>query len=95
MVVNLLSATLAHCCSRNQAAVGLVGTTSDLKDLIRWHAQNRPEDRRPALRAAGVTTSVAKRSSTFCPVGARLRVVNPNADVPVAVEPVTNPNVIA
>jgi ribonuclease D len=88
MVVNLLSATLAHCCSRNQAAVGLVGTTNDLKDLVRWHAQNRPEDRRPSL-ACGWRDAVCGETLLDVLSGrSALRVVDPNADVPVAVEAV-------
>src|SRR6185437_9656612 len=49
MVVNLLAAALAQCCAQHRVAVGLVGASHDLKDLIRWHAQGRAESRRPLL----------------------------------------------
>jgi ribonuclease D len=39
MVVSLLAASLTQCCAQQQVAPGLVGTTGDLKDLIRWHTE--------------------------------------------------------
>ncbi len=49
MVVNLLAAALAQCCAQAKVAAGLVGTSNDLKDLVRWHSQNCPEASRPDL----------------------------------------------
>jgi ribonuclease D len=49
MVANLLSASLTRCCAQQKVAVGLIGTISDIKDLIRWHVEGHPEARRPAL----------------------------------------------
>lgn len=88
MIVNLLSAALANCCSQKKVAAGLVGTTADLKELIRWHSRNLPEDRRPFL-ASGWRGGVCGETLLDVISGRRsLRVVDPQADVPVAVEAV-------
>jgi ribonuclease D len=88
MVVSLLSATLARCCGTARVAVGLVGGASDLRDLIRWQVDGRPEDRRPAL-AKGWRWEVCGETLMDVLTGRRaLRVVDPEADVPVALDPV-------
>jgi ribonuclease D len=88
MVVSLLSATLARCCSAARVAVGLVGGASDLRDLIRWQVEGRPEDRRPSL-ARGWRWEVSGETLMDVLTGRRaLRVVDPEADVPVALDPV-------
>jgi ribonuclease D len=88
MVVSLLSATLARCCGQERVAVGLVGGASDLRDLIRWHLDGRPDDRRPAL-AHGWRWDVCGQTLMDVLTGRRgLRVVDPEADVPVALDPV-------
>jgi ribonuclease D len=86
MIVNLLSAALATCCWRNKTAIGLVGSASDLRDLIRWQAQSRPDDLRPRLMT-GWRDEVCGETLLDVLAGRRaLRVVDPSADVPVAVE---------
>jgi len=87
MLVNLLAAALANCCAREGVAVGLVGTTGDLKDLIRWQAQGRHQDARPPL-AEGWRGEVCGATLLDVLAGRRaLRVADPSADVPVTVEP--------
>ena len=45
--------------------------SSDLKDLIRWHAEGRPEDRRPALAPGLARRGLRRRpSSTSSPAAA-------------------------
>ncbi len=84
MVVNLLSAALAHCCSQHKVALSLTGTTQDLRDLTRWHIDGRPESRRPAL-AAGWRDEVCGETLLDVLSGRRaLRVVDPEDEVPVA-----------
>ncbi|HEY2154049.1 MAG TPA: ribonuclease D [Isosphaeraceae bacterium] len=88
MVVSLLSATLARCCGQSRVAVGLVGGASDLRDLIRWHLAGRPDDRRPSL-ARGWRWEICGQTLMDVLTGRRaLRVVDPEADVPVALDPV-------
>ncbi|MEO6808246.1 MAG: HRDC domain-containing protein [Isosphaeraceae bacterium] len=86
MVVSLLAATLNHCSAREQVAASLVGTVADLKDLVRWHVQGEPEDRRPDL-AQGWRGEVCGRALMDVLSGRRtLRIVDPLADVPVALD---------
>jgi ribonuclease D len=87
MVVNLLAAALAQCCAQYKVAGGLVGASHDLKELIRWHLQGGPESGRPALvrgwRAEVCGTALLDVLAGRC----ALRVVDPQADVPVVLEP--------
>ena len=88
MVISLLAATLTHCCASAGIAPGLVGTQSDLKDLVRWDVDGRPEARRPAL-ATGWRVEVCGLVLLDVLSGRRsLRVVDPMSDVPVALDPI-------
>jgi ribonuclease D len=88
MVVSLLSATLARCCGQARVAVGLVGGASDLRDLIRWQVEGCHEDRRPTL-AQGWRREVCGEVLLDVLRGRRaLRVVDPESDIPVALDPV-------
>jgi ribonuclease D len=86
MIVNLLAAAMANCCAQARVATGLFGTTSDLKELVRWHIDGRPEDRRPFL-ASRWRGEVCGEVLLDVIAGRRgLRVVDPEAEVPVSVE---------
>jgi ribonuclease D len=88
MVVSLLSATLARCCGQARVAVGLVGGASDLRELIRWYVEGSVEEFTPAL-ARGWRWEVCGQTLMDVLTGRRaLRVVDPEADVPVALDPV-------
>ena len=88
MTVNLLAAALAHCCAREKVASGLVGTNNDLKELLRWHAQGRPEAGRPFL-AEGWRGSVFGATLLDVLDGRiALRVAAPSSEVPVSLEPI-------
>lgn len=87
MLVSLLNASLARCCVQQRVAVSMVGTTADLKELVRWHANGGAESRRPAL-ARGWRGEVCGQNLLDVLSGRlSLRVVDPAADVPVALEP--------
>jgi ribonuclease D len=87
MVVNLLAATMARCCAQHKVACGLVGSSQEIKQLIRWHTQGIPELRRPVL-AKGWRRQVCGETLLEVLSGRRaLRVVDPLADIPVALEP--------
>ncbi|MDX2036222.1 MAG: ribonuclease D [Isosphaeraceae bacterium] len=86
MIVSLLAATLAQCAAQHQVAVGLVGGSSDIKELIRWHTAGRPADKSPSL-ATGWRAEICGKILLDVLEGRRsLRVVDPEADVPVAVD---------
>jgi ribonuclease D len=87
MVVSLLSAALSRCCAEQRVSSALVGTTNDLKAVIRWHAEGQPETVRPDL-LRGWREEVCGRTLLDILDGrCVLRVVDPTGDVPVALEP--------
>jgi ribonuclease D len=88
MVVSLLAATLNQCCAEARVATALVGSSADQKELIRWHVEGRPETRQPELMS-GWRAEVCGQTLLDVLSGKRaLRVVDPTADVPVALDPV-------
>lgn len=90
MVISLLTATLSRCCAEARVATGLVGTSSDLKELVRWHVDGRPEGRIPEL-LKGWRAEVCGRTLLDVLAGRRsLRVVDPEAEVPVALDPIAD-----
>ncbi len=88
MVVSLLSATLSQACVQERVAVGLAGGANDLKTLIRWYLDGQREDRRPEL-LQGWRGQVFGKTILDVLSGRRaLRIVNPEAEIPVALDPV-------
>ena len=88
MVVSLLSATLSQTCVQGRVAVGLAGGSNDLKDLVRWYLDGQAEDRAPHL-LRGWRRQVCGETILDVLSGRRaLRIVDPEADVPVALDPV-------
>ena len=85
-VASLLSAALAQLCVQNKVAASLVANVSDLKHLIRWYLDGRPQHARPALLegwrgelCGHLLLEVLDGRRTF-------RVVDPASDFPVALE---------
>jgi ribonuclease D len=88
MVVSLLSATLSQVCVQSRVAVGLAGGASDLKELVRWYLDGQPEGQVPEL-LQGWRSDVFGRTLLDVLSGRRaLRIVDPSAEVPVALDPV-------
>lgn len=91
MVVSLLAATLNQCCAESRVSSALVGSSSDLKALVRWFVEERPEGHEPDL-VRGWRDEVCGRTLVDVLAGRRaLRVVDPTAEVPVALDPVSKP----
>jgi ribonuclease D len=86
--VNLLSAALSFRCARERVAPGLVGASSDLKALVRWHSQGRPDRWRPELLRGWRREVCGDTLLDILAGRLALRVVEPQSDVPVALEPV-------
>lgn len=86
MVVSLLNAALTQIAAGNKVAPSLLGTTADLKEVVRWHVARRPEGHRPAL-LEGWRGEVCGQTILDVVAGKRaLRIVDPEAEVPVAVD---------
>ncbi len=88
MVVSLLAATLSQTCAQGKVAVALAGGANDLKDLVRWYGEGKPPERTPEL-LDGWRHEVCGRTLLDVLSGRRaVRIVDPEADVPVALDPV-------
>lgn len=88
MVINLLNATLNQACTEQNVAAPLVGTSGDLKELVRWHVAGRPAEH-PADLARGWRAEVCGQVLADVLSGRRtLRIVDPTAEVPVALDPI-------
>ena len=88
MVVSLLSATLSQAAAQEKVAVGLIGGSSDLKELVRWYLDGQGLDETPEL-LQGWRREVCGKTLLDVLSGRRaLRIVDPQAEVPVALDPV-------
>jgi ribonuclease D len=89
MIVSLLSATLSRACAQGKVAVGLAGGSNDLKDLIRWHLEGQPEGQTPDF-LNGWRAEICGNTLLDVLTGRRaLRIVDPGAEIPVALDAVT------
>lgn len=87
MVVSLLQATLNQSCSQRQVAASLVGSSADLKELIRWHVAGRSEAVTPWL-LEGWRGEVCGSELLDVIAGRRsLRIVDPTSEIPVRLDP--------
>jgi ribonuclease D len=88
MVVSLLAATLNQACAQAKIATSLVGTNTDLKQLVSWYADGCPEGQRPELLRGWREELCGKTLLDVLSGRRALRVVDPRADVPVALDPI-------
>ena len=87
-VANLLSAVLGQLCAANKVANSLVWSVSDVKHLIRWYCNGRPEKDRPAL-LQGWRGQLCSQTLLEVLQGRRtFRVVDPASEFPLALDPV-------
>ncbi len=90
MVISLLAATLSRCAIEHKIAVSMVGTSSDLKELVRWHIDCENQDHLPRILTDWRAEVCGKTLLDVLSGKRSLRVVDPEADVPVALDPITN-----
>lgn len=84
MVVSLLNAALSQSSAKAQVSAALVGGSNDLKSVLRWYIDGKPEAHRPSL-LQGWREEVCGRTILEVLSGQRsLRIVDPGAEVPVA-----------
>jgi len=89
-VTNLLSAALAQCCAQNQIAGSMVANVADLKHLVRWHLDGRDDSHRPFLLQGWRNALCGQFLLDVLQGRLALRVVDPQSEFPVALEPVQN-----
>ena len=88
-VANLLSAALAQRCAQHRIAGSLVANVAELKQMIRWYLEGRPDERRPALLQGWRAGLFGQTLLDVLAGRVALRVANPGSDFPVALEPVS------
>jgi ribonuclease D len=86
-ISNLLSAALAQRCAQARIAGSLVANVADLKHLIRWHLDGRPDHARPALLLGWRADLCGRVLLDVLEGRVALRVADPGSDFPVALEP--------
>ena len=86
-VANLLAAALAQLCARRKVAASLAANVSDLRHLIRWYVDGRPQHDRPAL-LQGWRDELCGELLLEVLAGKRtFRVIDPASEIPIALEP--------
>lgn len=86
-VASLLSAALAQLCVQYKVSGSLLANVSDLKHLIRWYLEGRPEQGRPALLEGWRGELCGKLLLEILEGRRTFRVVDPASEYPVALEP--------
>jgi ribonuclease D len=95
MVVNVLGAVLNRSCSEHRLSPGIVGTSSDLRDLVRWYLAGQPDAEAPDL-ARGWRRVVCGDSLLDVLAGRRsIRVTAPGSDDPLTIDPVADDQPVA
>ncbi len=89
MIVNVLAAALATCCTEKKVAMSLLGSSADLKELVRWQAGKRPEPDRPFLTRGWRDEVCGETLLNVLSGKSTLRIVDLESDVPVSVEPLS------
>jgi ribonuclease D len=82
----LLSIALANRCAEVSVSTGLVGTTSDLQDLIRWHVHHRRQGPPPRLMQGWREEVCGDLLADLMDGKVTLRVTNPTSDHPLVFE---------
>lgn len=83
---NLLSSALAQSCAQKRIASPLVANMADIKQLIRWFLEGRPESETPALLQGWRADICGKLMLDVLEGRVALRVTNPGSDLPIALE---------
>lgn len=86
-VANLLSAALAQSCAQHRIAGSLVANVADLKQMIRWHLDGRPDTHRPTLLEGWRAELCGQTLLDVLSGRVALRVANPGSEFPVSLEP--------
>jgi ribonuclease D len=87
MLVLLLEAVLESVCVEKRVDAGLVGSASDLRDLVQWHLQGRNSAQPPALLQGWRATVCGDILEAALNGDISVRVANPGAAYPLAIDP--------
>lgn len=84
----LLAIALANRCAELGLSTGLVGTSNDLKALVRWYNAGCPAERRPKLETGWRSEVCGDLLRQVLEGRVSLRVADPKSDHPLVFEPV-------
>ncbi|MBI1310604.1 ribonuclease D [bacterium] len=84
----LLAIALANRCAELGLSTGLVGTSNDLKELVRWYNAGCPEHNRPTLETGWRSEVCGDLLRQVLEGKVSLRVADPSSDHPLVFEPV-------
>jgi len=87
----LLSIALANRCAEQSVSTGLVGTTADLQELIRWHVHKRRKGPPPRLMQGWRELVCGDLLADLMDGKVALRVVDPTSDHPLVFERIDGP----
>jgi ribonuclease D len=86
MLIGIMSAVLAHACVHAKVSQGMVASTSDIKDLVRWHLDGQPAGTEPTLMQSWRADVCGNLMIDVLEGRKSLRVTDPSSDVPVTIE---------
>jgi ribonuclease D len=86
MLIGILSAVQAYACVQAKVSQALVGTISDIKELVRWHLDGKPETSIPVLLNSWRADVCGKLMMDVLEGRKSLRITDPSASVPVTIE---------
>jgi ribonuclease D len=86
IMAQLLSLALANRCAQEDVAMGLVGTTSDLRHLVRWHVYKEQEGDPPRLSLGWRATVCGDLLTDVLAGKVALRVSDPSSEHPLVFE---------
>jgi ribonuclease D len=82
----LLSLALANRCAEMNLSMALVGTMSDIDELIRWHVLDKQRGETPKLLSGWRADVCGDLLTDLLDGKVSLRVTNPRADAPLRFE---------
>ncbi len=82
----LLAIALANRCAQMNVAMSLVGTSADLRELVRWHIESRSKDKTPRLAEGWRSDVCGQLLEDLLDGKITLRVADPHSDYPLVFE---------
>ena len=86
MVVNVLTAVLNRGCAQGKVSAGLVGSASDLREMVRWYLGGSSVDQLPSLMQGWRWDVCGKLLLDVLSGNRSLRIVDPASDIPVELD---------
>lgn len=86
MLIGIMTAVLAYACVHAKVSQGMVATTSDIKELVRWYLDGKPADDIPVLMESWRGDVCGTLMLDVLEGRKSLRITDPANEVPVTIE---------